>query len=494
MVQVVSNVNRLDAVPDRAVWMHDGQIDFAFLTHSTKVLIAGRGWGKSTMLALQVCIYAQEMPQSKGFIVSLSLKQLKNETLGPMMQIWKAMGWVEDIHYVKWKRPPAHWKKPYYEVDDYEDIITFCNGVTLCCFSARNMEGAASGGNYDWAIYDEAGLYGRKSYHDTGGKTVRANPFRYASAFHHQQVVVTSPPRTALGSWVTEFKDSALTSPHLIWYGKRTAKENPYLTQAWHDAQFAASPMKYAMEVECIDGYIQSEQCFYHAFDETKHIYKPEYRWTFGQRIELNYNPFEPLELSWDFGGWFSCSGVFQTRLTTPQQYTHFLLNQAYTERRQKIEHVVEKLCRQYYHHSNRMVYLYGDPTGRNENPKGDDYYTDIAAQLKAESKPFKVEIVVKGEKQASNHTERHARINKQYAEKDPKMPLIRMNGDACPDVIASVQLTNVLPNGKKDKRGEGNKEASQIHECHFGDMKDNFLEQWKPHGTAGRNRQKRWG
>lgn len=492
---LASHLSDNQPMPDRAVWMHDGQIDFAVLTYRTKVLIAGRGWGKSTYIALQMALYVQAMAGSRGALIALSETQLKNETMDAVCGMWDAMGLVKGIHYVLYHEPPLSWQlKQLAKVAKWDNVISFCNGTVVSLYSANNYK-TARGANLHWAILDEAGFFKRDVYHDVVSKAVRCTKGNFKSPYLHQKVIVSSPPREVMGMWVSDFKTTAKEHPTTIHYEKRTAKENPHLSDAWHAEQQASSPMAYALEVLCEDGIMDAELSFYHAFDTSKHSYLTQYEWRFGRHKDTLYNPNEPLHLTCDFGIYFSCASLIQPYLDKGKRYVVPVLRQFFTQRREKYPQVVERFAQQYSDHHKKVMYLYGDPNGRYATPQSsDDYFTDIANILKGHG--WTVHIVVERGKQAANHIQRHKDINTILTELNLALPQLRINADHAADVITAMQVTNKLPNGKKDKGLEADKQGSQLHAPHFTDGLDYFFEQWDNGKgiSKGQRHRKAWG
>lgn len=490
---LASHLSDEQPMPDRAVWMHDGQIDFSLLTYRTKVLIAGRGWGKSTYIALQMALYVQEMPGSRGALIALSETQLKNETMEAVCQMWQIMGLVENIHYVLYQEPPESWKsKQIAKVKKWDNVISFCNGTVVSLYSANNYK-TARGANLHWCILDEAGFFKRDVYHDVISKGVRCMKGNFKSPYLHQKVIVSSPPRESMGLWVTDFKTTAKQRPNLIHYDKRPATENPYLSDEWHDEQQTASPMAYAIEVLCQDGVVDPELSFYFKYDTTKHEYLTQYEWRFGRHKDTLYNPNAPLHLTWDFGTYFSCASLLQPYQEATKRYVVPVLCQFFTQRREKYPQVVEKFALKYSDHHHKVMYLYGDPNGRYATPQShDDYYTDIAKLLKSHG--WTVHIVVERGKQAENHIQRRKDMNAILSELDPALPVLRINKDHAADVSVAMCVTNTLPNGKKDKGLEADKQGSQLHAPHFTDGLDYFFEQWANGKGVLKRQHKTWG
>jgi hypothetical protein len=64
------------------------------------------------------------------------------------------MGLVEDVDFVKYKRPPENWQKPLIPLDKFDRVISFASGFCLCLVSLH-VEGSANAFNAQAAIGDE---------------------------------------------------------------------------------------------------------------------------------------------------------------------------------------------------------------------------------------------------------------------------------------------------------------------------------------------------
>lgn len=91
----------------RRVYFNPKQIGFVMAPQKIKTLIAGRGFGKSTLIALILFFMLRAMPRAKIFFSSTTIEQIKNMTLPPVIAKLHEMGIIEDRHYVVGKDPWA---------------------------------------------------------------------------------------------------------------------------------------------------------------------------------------------------------------------------------------------------------------------------------------------------------------------------------------------------------------------------------------------------
>ncbi len=122
--------------------------------HLIKVLIAGRGFGKSFVNGISVMLKVATMPRSVDFS-SVPLIPRYYEHLLPMKHAWQMFGYEEGKDFVIGKKPPAHFATPYQKTDRYENVVTWWNGTTII-FGSMDRPQLIRGGNFDWVITDEA--------------------------------------------------------------------------------------------------------------------------------------------------------------------------------------------------------------------------------------------------------------------------------------------------------------------------------------------------
>ena len=125
----------------RRVYFNAKQIAFAKAPQKVKTVVAGRAWGKSTVIALILYYLLKAMPRAKVFFSSTTIEQIKNSTLPPVIAKLHEMGIKEGIHFVVGKNPwndakTSWFKRPISPVKKFDNVITFWNGLTVVMLSA----------------------------------------------------------------------------------------------------------------------------------------------------------------------------------------------------------------------------------------------------------------------------------------------------------------------------------------------------------------------
>lgn len=179
---------------------------------NTEVLICSRRFGKSFgIISRRIKRNVQMMPGSTGAFVASSYKQARTRTLPAALSGLREAGFIENIHYVIGKRPPAKlgYQKPLVPVQNFEDVVTFYNGTQMIIIS-QDVKMSSNSLTLDWVIADEAkGL----DYDKLKDETFPANggTLRYFSdcPWHHSVVFVSDMPVLKSARWLLNYREKA---------------------------------------------------------------------------------------------------------------------------------------------------------------------------------------------------------------------------------------------------------------------------------------------
>ena len=112
-------------------YLNRAQQEALAVAANTEVDICGRRFGKSFgIVSLRIKRNVEFMPGSTGGFIASSFKQAHTRTLPAALSGLAEFGWIEGVHYVIGKRPPAKlgYGKPIVPVHNLEDVVTFYNG------------------------------------------------------------------------------------------------------------------------------------------------------------------------------------------------------------------------------------------------------------------------------------------------------------------------------------------------------------------------------
>lgn len=456
----------------RRVYFNQKQIDFVTAKQKVKTIIAGRGFGKSTLIALILYLMLRAMPRAKVFFSSTTIEQIKNMTLPPVIAKLAEMGIIEGKHFVVGKDPwgansKCRWfKRPISPVKKYDNVITFWNGLQVVMLSAAKPN-SQRGGSYDAGIIDEAAFVKRSFWEKVLLKMIRGNLYRFDTHLHHNIFILTSQPRTAEGMWTMAMEQMAAAYPDMYLFMWASAKDNQVvLGPEWFKLQRqSSSHLEYLIEVENIrmkklpDG-------FYHKFDDTKHTYKAP-KDLRGNMLDVRRD--ELLEASFDFSGKFSCASIWQE-----QDFVERCVRQFHVKEKKKIRALVDDICEHFKAHEFKYIRLWGEPRGRNRNEiDEDDIFTIMLKRF--QHNEWMAEIMVPEKRATKGHKERFTFMEIVMDEEDPRLPRMRINAEACENVIISMQGTDINADFQKKKDAEKDEGFPQENAPHYGDTVDYY-------------------
>ena len=450
----------------KEVYFNSLQIRFVTAVQKIRVLLAGRGVGKSTLIAwviyemLRAMGANQKRKAAKIFFASTTLEQIKNSMLPPITKKWEEMGLMQDVHYVIDKSPPDWFDEPYSKPEDYSNSITFWNGFTIMLLSTTRPNGKR-GGSYDAGIVDEAAfMHGR--FRSAFFPMIRDNLYKFSTHWHHALILLSSRPRTTTGYWIYDLKNKAEAEPDKVLWMEGSAIENKeVLGEEWFDNQRQILGDDYEVEVENKE-ITHLPTGFYHNLDKDRHYYTPR-----PGEVDIRHD--EILEVSFDFGGKFNCASVWQEHNNVER-----CVQQFYVKRGGKIEALVNGICKHYRTHGIRYVRVWGDPRGHDADPGRPSLYEIIQQQFQANE--WAAEIRVLPGKRTTAHKARYEFMESLLGGSNLMLPQVLFNRSTCADLIKALEICDVRDDYQKVKEMEKDPNFPQEHAPHFTDTVDYYL------------------
>ncbi|WP_020531406.1 hypothetical protein [Flexithrix dorotheae] len=450
----------------KSVYFNVKQVDFIKAPQKSKVFIGGRGSGKSYTIGGNSGVRIPYMPKAKYGLVSVTMQHLKNNVVPSMMRAIKSMGYQEGEkgHFVRFKRPPAHWPEPWEKPDDYSDIITFNNGYTIDLVSTAKGHNAdiIRGKNFDGLDIDEAAMGMDKEIYDSAiMPTVRGNNHIYAgNPFHGQIGFYTSMPWLSSGKWLLAYEQLMAKYPKDVYFTKCTSWDNQAVLglntlERW---QREMNQLEYDVEIMCEEA-DSVPNSYYLDYDEEKHGYtNPLY--TKFYDLEAS----KPLLLSFDFNAGFNSMIVGQL---LPQRLN--IVSESFVKGTKIIDHLIEQFDREFADWENPRVQIFGDSNGYKRNPNSTETFYDLILRL-LRQKGWQPEL--KAWNYNPEHITRHRVINKLLQENE-NHPRIRINTRECPYLATNLKKTPIFPDFQKDKRSEKDENLPQEQATHLSDCFD---------------------
>ena len=197
------------------VYFNKIQQKVSFIGAKTTVVVAGRRFGKTYgMGAPFVLRNMQRMPGSTGGIVVPTFRHGLTNTLPGLFSCWKAMGFIEGVHYVIGVKPPKGFAEAKIEPREYTHVISFYNGSRAILIS-QDLAGSSNSLTLDWLLIDEAKFINFEKLKD---ETLPANGgirshFGHHSC-HHSIMIMSDMPVGSKGSWFLNYREKM--DPELI--------------------------------------------------------------------------------------------------------------------------------------------------------------------------------------------------------------------------------------------------------------------------------------
>jgi hypothetical protein len=453
-----------------------------------KILIAGRGFGKSFVNGISVMVKVATLPRSRGMLIGATYTQILTNTLLPMKSAWEWFGYKEGIDYVVGRKPPATFDNPYQKPDRYENVITWRNGTTIV-FGSMDRPQLMRGGNYDWVITDEALLVKEDQYTQIVTPTIRGSHLLlHGKPGHLGEEFTSSMPYGSMGEWLLSKQAESNNPDNDTFYIEGTSWDNAEVLTEKVLKKWKRQMPPIIYQIEVMNKRIrQIGNLFYPSLTD-RHWYTDSYEYSFIDGLGLNIgnakkdsrwdkdcDPNEDLNISHDWGA-FNCITVDQysdkpvfinEHFTIPENTVRFI-NYMYSHHPRIHKDIAHDFCEYYKHHKKKRVHQHGDKSGndRQANSK-DNLFTEFGQILT--NAGWQVIPARKGD---AEHLGRHEFINTLHRQEDPTLPRVMYNANNCKDLRIALESAP-MRDGKKDKRSEGNPRVKQEHATHGTDAHD---------------------
>lgn len=440
-------------------------IDFVQTKQKVRVMVAGRGFGKTTGIAWILFEMIKSMPRGRFFLASTTLEQIREELLPVVMEKWTEFGLKENVHYQVGGEPPEWYKTPLKTTQKFDNAISFWNGcIIMLRTNAAGRSRSKRGGNYDGGVLDEAAFINGKEFKNVYVPMLRGNSnlYKWTTHWHRSLCIFTSRPRTSKGYWIYELKKQAEEHPDDVFWIEGSAFDNvAILGKEWfHEQKIKLGDHDYQIEIENRE-LKQLPTGFYHNFSRDKHCYHV-------RKGESDIRPHELIEVSFDFGGKFNCASVWQEHNNVERCIRQFFLKE-----KGKITALVDKICSFYRNHELKYMRVYGDPIGHNADP-GRPSLFEIIAQRIADN-GWSCEICTHPGKRTAAHKSRYELMSTML-EGNIYLPQVQINEPACPDLIIALEMCDIQDDYQKNKENEKDMNFPQEHAPHFTDTVDYYL------------------
>jgi len=446
---------------------------------------AGRGVGKSTILAWFMHEAQRQMPRATGVLVGETYVQIKSRTLPSTKEGLEMLGYYENIDYVVGKSGQSlGYEMPFQAPSSWSNVIHFRNGFIWVMVSLDDPN-SGRGINGYIVIGDEAALLRYERLYNNVIIPNRAMKEQFSKcSLVNATIFASTVAMTKTGDWFTQREKLAKENPKEYFFIKGNALINKHNLKPGYFEQMkkeSLSKLHFNAEIMNIrpkgvtEGFyaqLSDKNYYFHKYNTdlmgpVTEVHVPSCKYD----KDLTRNV--PLQLNLDFGGRINCATVSQF-LTTMNEVRYLKEFTALTPL--KLRDLINEFIDYYRDHqqSCKEIYLYHDRSGNNLQANSiTTLAQDVMQQL---TKAGWVVINMTPESNNPEHALKYRLINAILAEDDVTLPRVRINSDNCPNLIISMENAPIKlkkEGFEKDKSSERSTVIKQEHATHLSDTVD---------------------
>lgn len=446
---------------------------------------AGRGVGKSTILAWFMHEAQRQMPRATGVLVGETYVQIKSRTLPSTKEGLEMLGYYENIDYVVGKSGQSlGYEMPFQAPSSWSNVIHFRNGFIWVMVSLDDPN-SGRGINGYIVIGDEAALLRYERLYNNVIIPNRAMKEQFSKcSLVNATIFASTVAMTKTGDWFTQREKLAKENPKEYFFIKGNALINKHNLKPGYFEQMkkeSLSKLHFNAEIMNIrpkgvtEGFyaqLSDKNYYFHKYDTERmgplteaHVPSCKYDKDLTRNV--------PLQLNLDFGGRINCATVSQF-LTTMNEVRYLKEFTALTPL--KLRDLINEFIDYYREHqqSCKEIYLYHDRSGNNLQANSiTTLAQDVIQQL---TNAGWIVINMTPESNNPEHALKYRLINAILAEDDVTLPHVRINSDNCPNLIISMENAPIKlkkEGFEKDKSSERSTVIKQEHATHLSDTVD---------------------
>ena len=493
-----------------------------------KYNISGRGTGKSQEAAYDSALMAHEMPGASFVFAGRTYALLEGITLPGIIAGWKNLGYYEGVHYEIKRKPDKskNWPDPFVKPLSYDHYIPWYTGAGFY-LTSQDKDVPFRGPSIDGIYIDEALTIKKDRFDEEIAPTNRGRRFNHP--LHHFYRFYSTKPLGSDGAWLydnmqyygeekinryrriqkelvelfMEFIDGENRERQKLLYNEIIKCKRQIIWQPSSDMKTmymefdffenlgnvtledvrqmkkVMSSIKFRTEVlnETLE---EIENGFYPTFDARKHVLYDTFN--YGHVDHLDKQQREQRDFRWDndlvygqplkhvvdWGGWINSSLTWQRNDRVIN-----INNHQWVLHPRKIKDLAQEFLEYYKGYPTKRVLLYNDHTGNNKKDNSKLTSTQEYTQYLTAG-GWEVTKMSKGG--APSHEEKFYLNQKVLAEEDNNQPIVRINGNNCPQLITSIKLSPIKRGNKtfeKDKSSERDPNFPQYQATHASDCFD---------------------
>lgn len=473
---------------ERKIYLNEKQAEFIKATQPVKLFLAGRRTGKTRAIGHERYRSAARFPKATGGLVGQTYGALLNVTLPELQATWEeCYGMKEGLHYVIGQRPPNLGKpggfaKAYKEPRKYQNVVSWFNGHRIQLMSSDRPDLHRGG-----TLIDLDADEGLRITADAMYKVFFPMVSSYLDKFDrkapgfHQKRIYSSVPWLERGFYLMDIAKKAKQSPQVFHCTEACTMDNVAVLGLDYIRMLKETlpPQVYLAEV--LNQFIRSApDGYYHHFKQSRHCVSEVYSYGEGERgitverDDRDRDPHSLIDFSCDFGGRINCGIAIQSRGRSINILRDFYV----LDDEGKLRELVDKFCDAYESHQYKYVRLWGEPKGKAKQVDGAPYFEAMRAFFQERGWGCEVCADIKYE----DHLSRHNLIAEILSEKNPDLPIIRINEVHCQALILVLETTKIRDDFTKDKSNEKKPDFPQEQAPHLSDAFDYYIVQCFPH------------
>ncbi len=469
-----------------APFYNNPQLAVKLSTIPNKMLIWGRGSGKTTIIADEFVQKLTYMPRGKISLNGLTYFHIRTKSMPPIIDHLERRGLYRNIHYFIGTKAPKklRWDEPFQPPLDYTNCIHFWNGFVVE-FNSFDRPEMARSGSYDFMIFDEVTKLKKSAIDSDVLPANRGNRDRFGHLrFHHGTLFMGSQPLTADGDWVFEYEKLKEEYPTEYMFMEASARENIYILgeRYFRDLKRVLPVIVYDLEVDNkrrkrnISGFypgLKKSHCYSDSYD---YSYLDGADEVTIQGTSLNCMSDkdclkdEPLYISFDFGSTQNCLIVAQWHTSVN---TFPVIKNFYVEN-ETLPVLVKMFIDYYGPHRCREIYLYGGSDGNRKNDASSrETYFDQVMDLLGKAG---WDVDLRAQLYEAQHMDKFIFWQKLLSGEYPNAPAFAVNMNNAMETFVSMDNAPVHPQEfKKDKSSEKKTDQPRWKATDLSDAVDNL-------------------
>ena len=437
------------------------------------VMMGGIGSGKSVVLGHLLKMMVNELPGAVIQYACNTVSQAKRALTPTLKQVWRdyydAVEYnptTDQGEYILWTKPPKHWDKPYFEPDNWDNCISWSDGVVIE-FCGYKLDPDCHRGRSDDVLVIDEWLNFKQEWLKIAEGRVRANVGKFDSSLHHVIAFFSSPPYGAEGEYMWQIEALAKENRKEYLFVHTCTLDNEMFLPKGYIEQKRRTMLPHEFDVEVMGKRSSAvSKSFYSSLNVSRHTDIDE---------DNFYSPYKSLIGSFDFNASFTSCTVWQDYAPEFRCIDNQFVKTA-TGTLSMAETLAVQICEEYRGHVSKTIVLTGDRNGSNQSASGkrksDGKYITMYQQVADILISYGWEVVLCPLGYNPEKDTVYTRMQYVLADKDEQLYL-RFHPVKAKQTLTSMLYTPIDQDFNKDKSSERRKTQDQATATHLSDTVD---------------------